>query len=55
MSDQLIVHKFLSGQSQIGESKEFWSEFQQICRRKEALIEAALAENIFSIHSNIRT
>ena len=32
---------------ELGESKEFWSEFQQICCKKEGSIEAALAENIF--------
>ena len=32
---------------ELGELKEFWSEFQQICCKKEGSIEAALAENIF--------
>ena len=32
---------------ELGESKEFWSEFQQICCKTEGSIEAALAENIF--------
>jgi len=32
---------------ELGESKEFWSEFQQNYRKKAGSIEAALAENIF--------